>query len=206
MAENKTRIRKEIKDMLASSKSEELEIQSEKICTSFLQSNLYKQSELILSYMPMSKEASPLAITKTALQDGKTVALPRVVPFTSNMDFYIIQKDCGLLSQLKRGSWNILEPNENCVNVFPFIESFKKITVIVPGLAFTKEGNRLGHGKGYYDIYISRLLKKIEESGSFLTLAGICFDFQIVSSIPCEAHDIQMQVVIAPYKTYSAKE
>ncbi|MBQ1593805.1 MAG: 5-formyltetrahydrofolate cyclo-ligase, partial [Treponema sp.] len=158
----------------------------------------YKESDAILSYMPMPKEASPLSITEAALKDGKALALPRVLPNTSIMDFYLIKKDLPLQSQLTKGSWNIDEPSACCENFLPLVGKFNKITVIVPGVAFTKDGLRLGHGKGFYDIYIKRLLEKCRETESSVTLAGLCFDFQLLPELPCESHDIKMNLILSP--------
>ena len=58
---------------------------------------------------------------------------------------------------------------------------------IIPGMAFTLSGDRLGRGKGYYD----RLLPKLS-----CPLIGLAFPFQIVDAIPCEPHDIRMTEVI----------
>ncbi len=60
--------------------------------------------------------------------------------------------------------------------------------IIVPGVAFDKTGNRLGRGKGYYD----RILKT---SGAFKV--GVCFGFQLLESVPVEAHDVPVDLVIA---------
>ena len=196
MPKTKPQIRKEIKEALLLKDQRDLAIESNKICSAFLQTKLYKESDAILSYMPMPKEASPLCITEAALKDGKALALPRVVPNSNIMDFYLIKKDIPLQSQLTKGAWNIDEPSSSCENFFPFIGKFKRITVIVPGVAFTKEGERLGHGKGFYDIYIKRFLEKCHETEIAVTLAGLCFDFQVLPFIPCEGHDVKMDIML----------
>ncbi|MBQ1727166.1 MAG: 5-formyltetrahydrofolate cyclo-ligase [Treponema sp.] len=198
MPKTKPQVRKEIRELLASKCAQDLASQSNKICSAFLQTKFYKEADAILSYMPMPKEASPHSITEAALKDGKTVALPRVVPNSNTMDFYLIKKDLPLQSQLTKGSWNIDEPSACCENIFPLVGKFKKITVIVPGVAFTKDGLRLGHGKGFYDIYIKRLLEKCRETESSVTLAGLCFDFQLLPELPCESHDIKMNLILSP--------
>ena len=64
--------------------------------------------------------------------------------------------------------------------------------VLVPGVAFSANGNRLGRGGGYYD----RLL----ENYSGYTI-GAAFDFQLVKDVPCDAHDISLHAVVTPSKT-----
>ena len=71
----------------------------------------------------------------------------------------------------------------------PFYDIHEIDLAIIPGVAFDKENNRMGRGKAYYD----KILKQIK-GRSFLI--GICFDFQIVGSVPVEEHDIPMDKVI----------
>jgi len=65
--------------------------------------------------------------------------------------------------------------------------------MIVPGCAFTRSGNRLGYGKGYYDTYLSRYQKTFN---SLPFTIGICFDRQIFDQLPIEAHDVSVNKVI----------
>lgn len=80
------------------------------------------------------------------------------------------------------GDFNILEPQNE-----PYQGTFDLI--IVPGVAFDRNGNRIGRGKGYYDRFLSQHLgvKRI----------GICFDFQLVAEVPTEPLDIRMDEVIS---------
>jgi 5-formyltetrahydrofolate cyclo-ligase len=65
--------------------------------------------------------------------------------------------------------------------------------MIVPGVAFTESGHRLGHGRGYYDSYLERCL--LHPQGPPFTL-GLGFKQQIVSNIPCDDHDVKLDEVI----------
>ena len=82
---------------------------------------------------------------------------------------------------LAKGSFNIPEPQNN-----PYKGNFDLI--IVPGMAFDKQGNRLGRGKGYYDRFLvnNKNVYKI----------GICFDFQFLDVIPSEDHDQKIDEII----------
>lgn len=85
---------------------------------------------------------------------------------------------------LSIGSYGILEPrigkirktNPKDIDLF-----------IVPGVAFDKYGNRVRHGKGYYD----RLLEKTKS-----TIVGLCFEFQLVEKIPIEPHDKPVDIIL----------
>ncbi len=84
--------------------------------------------------------------------------------------------------ELKIGKFGILEPTT------VLLPSTALDLIICPGLAFTREGLRLGQGGGYYD----RALSKIPHLKSI----GVCFDFQIQESLPYEEHDLSMDQVI----------
>jgi len=59
---------------------------------------------------------------------------------------------------------------------------------LVPGLAFDRMGKRLGRGKGYYDRYFDHHRKVLK--------IGICFSGQLFENVPCEPHDVQMDVIV----------
>jgi 5-formyltetrahydrofolate cyclo-ligase len=65
---------------------------------------------------------------------------------------------------------------------------------LIPGLAFSKEGLRLGRGKGYYDRYLSqRECIKI----------GLCFDEQMIEQVPADPHDVKMDYVVSEHGVYA---
>ena len=87
------------------------------------------------------------------------------------------------MNELKIGSFGIAEPTG------PLFTDYAKIDfVAVPGMAFDKNGHRLGRGKGYYD----RLLPKLTNAYK----AGICFPYQVVDEVPVEPTDITMDGII----------
>ncbi len=194
----KKEVRAWVKKIIAAMPLEEQALESEKKCKKFLQSPAYKECDLLLSYMAMKNECDPLKINLTSLADNKKLALPRVREKSSFMDFYTISNKKELSLQLQEGLWGIREPFENKEHLFECDASFfqKKICVIVPGFAFTKEGGRLGRGKGFYDIYLASLLEKARLCNASVTLLGFCFDCQILQSIPLSGQDIRMDYVL----------
>ena len=62
--------------------------------------------------------------------------------------------------------------------------------VLVPGMAFDGDGNRLGRGKGYYDRFLKTLAAPRPQ------LIGVCFDFQKVDVVPTEPTDVKVDVVV----------
>ena len=137
------------------------------------------------------------------MKQNKIVAVPKVVPRTQKMNFYILDNSIEISEQLKTGSFGINEPvakKENLFNAENFMQ--KKICVVVPGVAFGRKGQRLGHGMGFYDIYLSDLKKKCAQNNCSLFLAGLCFDFQIKENIPVDENDIFMDSVFSDKKYY----
>lgn len=65
--------------------------------------------------------------------------------------------------------------------------------IILPGVAFTTDGKRLGHGKGYYDQY-QHDLSKLQEKRP--TTIAIAFKEQVVDEVPCHEHDVILDMVL----------
>ncbi|MCE9611799.1 MAG: 5-formyltetrahydrofolate cyclo-ligase [Chthoniobacter sp.] len=114
--------------------------------------------------------------------DSRTFCYPRLTGET--LEFVAVQS----LEDLAPAAWNpnIREPQIRDENIVP---PSGMDLILVPGLAFTRDGRRLGRGGGYYD----RLLAA--RAPHTVTL-GICFDLQIVSALPTEPHDQCVDAVI----------
>ena len=85
---------------------------------------------------------------------------------------------------LKKGMFSIMEP-ENKIE-YPY----EKALMLVPGRAFSIKNERLGRGKGFYDRYIRENRRRIHT-------IGICFSFQLFSSLPMAEHDQRVDIVIS---------
>lgn len=107
----------------------------------------YQHADTIFAYVSTEIEIDTFHILKDALQSGKTVAVPRCVPGTRQMEFYKIDA----LQDLVKGAFGILEPPENPQKK---LENLESGLCIVPALCYDKEGYRLGYGGGYYDRFL----------------------------------------------------
>ncbi len=131
-------------------------------------------SDHILLYHSLPDELSTIAFIEK-WQAQKHIYLPRV----NGDDLDILPYD---KSQLAHGSFNIEEPmGDDTVDIS------KIEMIVVPGVAFDCNGNRVGRGKGYYD----RLLEQ-----THATTIGVGYGFQLVNNIPAEPHDIAVDYVI----------
>ena len=107
----------------------------------------------------------------------KRILLPVVVGDDLELRLYTGPED------LNPGAYGIEEPTGELFTDYADIDF-----IAVPGVAFDRNGNRLGRGKGYYD----RLLPRIPSAHK----AGICFPFQLVEEVPAEPFDIRMDEII----------
>ena len=181
----KGEFRKQVKNLLNSSK-ELFPQASEKICNQLLTLDLYKSSSIILSYMALDDEVNLSMLMEQALKDGKKVYIPRIIPDSSQMDFY----EKTALSDIN--IYGIQEPEKNA-RKFEIRKYDDEILILTPGRAFSKNGGRLGRGKGYYDTYLARLKEK---NAGNLKVIGIAFDLQVFNELPLEKHDEKMDYLV----------
>lgn len=199
----KNELRKLLKSELSAVSADEKVDASKKACSLFFEFVMKNDFDIVLSYIDLINEISPLEMNRALMMQNKIVAVPKVVPKTQNMNFYILDNSIEISEQVKTGSFGINEPvakKENLFNAENFMQ--KKICVVVPGVAFGRKGQRLGHGMGFYDIYLSDLKKKCAQNNCSLFLAGLCFDFQIKENIPVDENDIFMDSVFSDKKYY----
>ncbi len=134
------------------------------------------QEKTVLSFVSKPEEIDTSLLNEAILSYG-TLVLPRVEE--NQLVLYYVSS----LSQLQLSAWGILEPNPSlCVECPPHDLDI----AFIPGVGFDKLGNRLGYGKGFYD----RLLKQVS-----CRLIGLCFEEQLVSSIPTLPFDSPMTEV-----------
>lgn len=88
------------------------------------------------------------------------------------------------MSRMRQGKYGIWEPDGA-----EYWEDWEEIgLVVVPGLAFDRAGNRLGHGKGYYDRFLKCLPAR---------RLGLCFPFLLLDEVPHDALDCPMDAVVS---------
>lgn len=160
--------------------SEVLE-KSERIKERVFHMDEFKDSKIILFYISYDNEVYTHDIIKESLKIKKQV----VVPKTDVNKSTILCSSLNKWEDLVVGTYNILEPRQDCLNEVT-LESIDLI--IIPGIAFDCKGNRIGHGMGYYD----RLLKKKINAHRI----GLAFEFQIAKDILSEQHDVKVEKIV----------
>ncbi|MCL2402881.1 MAG: 5-formyltetrahydrofolate cyclo-ligase [Coriobacteriia bacterium] len=142
------------------------------------------------SYAPSKGEPNPNGFLDLLESRGRVrpnMAFPRVAGKGKlSMHF-------ALLEDLLPGSFGIPEPGMD----MPLVSAEDIAVMLVPGVAFDLQGNRLGYGKGYYDQLLAPLLKKQLKCP---LLVGISFEETVFDQLPSESHDIKMDYIITPQK------
>ena len=143
----------------------------------------------ILFFAPMPDELDIWPVLELSLALGTACALPF---FDTGKKIYGAKEIKKLATDIVTGKFGVREPATDCAEI-P-LDKFD--LVLVPGMAFDLDGNRLGRGRGFYD----RLL--IEASG---VKCGVCYDIQLLESIPAEPHDARVDFVLTPGKCVNAR-
>lgn len=173
----KAALRAAMKKTVAAMPADERMRQSAAVCGSIARRKEFIEADTVLVYSAMEGECDPAALVRTARAMGKEVVYPKCEG--DELGLYLADE-----GQLVPGAFGIMEPGEGCKSIR--IEDVD--IAIVPGVAFDGKGSRLGRGKGYYD----RLLKN-----SKVIKVGICFNEQLLNSLPTEAHDGRMDIIAA---------
>ena len=153
-------------------------VKSNIIFNKIINDEVFNSSKVIGMYYSLKSEVDTHALIEYALDIGKIVCLPKIVK--DNMKFYKI--DYG--TRLKKSKFGVLEPPSKKENL---VTTDDIDLLIVPGVCFGKDRNRIGFGKGYYDKYISN---------NYINTIGLCFSEQIVDYINCDSHDVKINKVI----------
>lgn len=109
----------------------------------------YRQADIVLSYASFRSEVSTEKINEWILADNKQLFLPRTYAYRHRMEFYRVTD----LSLLEAGYQGILEPKESEPPLL-LLPDGKNVLMLMPGVAFDENGNRIGYGGGYYDRYL----------------------------------------------------
>ncbi len=140
-----------------------------------------------LAYLPINNEVDTRPLITELMSRQKKVFAPRCDPAREGcMDYYLIRD----FSALKPGYCGIAEPCPDSSDLF--INNGQALCIL-PGLAFDRQGYRLGYGLGFFDRYLNSLV------GPKPFLTGFAYNFQVVESLPVDDWDMPVDMVINEY-------
>ncbi|MCH5211123.1 MAG: 5-formyltetrahydrofolate cyclo-ligase [Oscillospiraceae bacterium] len=174
----KEKLRLEMREKRRALSKDIIQKSSAEICRQLFTLDEVKTAKSVCVFLSAFNEPDTMGIIKQLWQSGKKVSAPVSDTETNTLSLFQIES----IEDLHKGAYGIPEPSKSK----PVSEEDIDV-ILVPGLAFDKKGGRMGFGKGYYD----RLLAK-----SRAMRIGLCYDFQLMDSIPTEEHDINMNYII----------
>lgn len=175
--EEKRNIRKEVLEARKRIPELMIEQRSGIICKELVQTEEYQKARSIWVYVSMPREVQTFPLIEAAWEDQKTVAVPKVVGSDTLQFVELTSYD-----QLEEGYFHVLEPSFG-----PRAEDDTAL-VVMPGVAFDLEGNRIGYGKGFYDRFLT-------EHPSHPTVA-FSFDFALMEQVPSTKEDVKPDMII----------
>lgn len=180
MREEKLRLRKQIIEHMNSLSEERYTTLSEQIAASLYAQKEWVEAKTIGITLSMENEVNTYPIIEKAWGEGKKVVVPKCNKGTRTMSFRKISN----FDQLETVYMNLREPIPALTEE---VNADEIDLQIVPGVAYTERGERIGYGGGYYDRYL------VHYKGKALSLA---YSFQMVEHIPVEPFDKNVEKII----------
>ena len=156
---------------------EEIQAKSRILVEKFVQTDYYRQASTIYGYLPYNQEVRTVALLEQAIRDGKRVAVPKV--YGEEMKFHYLTD----LTRVETGYAGIPEP----IGDEPVAKDSTSL-VLMPGMAFDREGHRIGYGGGFYDKFLA-------DEPNHPTVA-LCYDFQVLPKLETEEFDVPVDLVL----------
>ncbi|EDW09443.1 5-formyltetrahydrofolate cyclo-ligase [Drosophila mojavensis] len=189
----KVALRKRMKEVLSCLTPEIIARQSEAVTERVLRNEAFRQAQRVSIYLSTSNELDTTAIIREMFRLEKMVFVPTYQGTKMKM---VRLRDMNEYEGLPLTKWNIKQPDfkdsrEDAMTNGHGIDLF-----IVPGVAFTRSGDRMGHGMGYYDKYLKQHAEKYPHKKT--TIMALALNEQIVSNeeLPMEDHDVRLNCVI----------
>jgi len=171
----KARLRKQFLDARDALSLDFIKITTKQIQDNLRKIDFFRSAKSIGAYYSIGSEVHTQDILQEILNAGKQLSLPKVVKND------LVFKKITSFSELEPGNFSVMEPKDRC-------EDVKDLDVIiVPAIALTRDGFRLGYGFGYYDKFLH---------GKKLKTIALSYAKQIIKSFPRDDHDIKMNCIV----------
>lgn len=174
---DKRALRAELRARLAALDADYISESDETIFQKVISLPQYLCAMRIFAYCSIGREVGTHAIIRHALSVGKTVCLPVVIG--KEMVFYPVTEE----TAFQKGPFGIPQPTPSLRPEHPLQGDL----MLMPGLSFTRSGERMGQGGGYYDRYLA---------AHEIYTVGLCRRAMLSESLPTQAHDRRADFVI----------
>ena len=174
---DKKELRRQIREKKRLMTDQQIESASARLGQLLADTSQYRQAKTVYGYLPYNQEIRTTPMLVRALGEGKRVAVPKI--YGDEMKFIYLND----LAKVEKNRWGIPEPVEDAP-----VGDDPHALVLMPGLAFDKQGNRIGYGGGFYD-------KFLQTEPEHPTLA-LCYGFQVLEKLETEEFDIPVDCVL----------
>jgi 5-formyltetrahydrofolate cyclo-ligase len=166
--------------------------------TSLMSLPEYQRAATVLWYLDCRSELRTRQVLPRALDSNKRIVVPYCTvdeAGANKLGLWLLES----MSELIIGKWKILEPpRDRWGTEGKEVEPTNIDLVIVPGVAFSRQGGRMGNGQGYYD----RLLAQVRPD---CTLIGLCYECQLFDDLIVGPHDVFMDKVVTEAAVYDGR-
>lgn len=176
---NKEELRARFRELERQRSPEQVASASRAVCEALSNLPLFRQARCIGAYLSLPTEIGTGEILEAAWRQGATVCVPYFRPESGDYGLSRLDRD----SPLREGRWHLREPEHPEPMDPPQLD-----LILVPGVAFDRQGGRLGHGGGHYDRLLVRVARPLR--------LGLAFQDQVVDHLPEEDHDQGVQAIL----------
>lgn len=176
---NKTLLRQKCRNLRDSFGEKIIENASMAASELFSKTEVFEKADIILFYYPIKNEISPMPLIEMTQKMGKKIAFPICNTEQNTLSFRTVNS----IDELIPSHFGIPEPPSS--NETPIWT--ERTIVIVPALAFSKDGQRLGYGKGFYDKFLREFMG---------ISVGFSYSSLVLDSIPIDKHDIPLKMIV----------
>ena len=150
----------------------------------------WREASVVCGYASVRGELNTTPILRRAVAEGKTVALPVTITDASEGRMIFRSLPDGDLDRLTAARFGIPEPDETCPALS--LSELSGALILVPALAFDREGYRLGYGGGYYD----RFLRELSDASISASAVGLSLSACVVPVLPRNSYDIPVHIIL----------
>lgn len=176
------------RDELPIATKEELD---DKIFNQLVSSQFFTRAKAIFIFVSFQSEVDTHRVIQHALVNGKIICVPKIRSKAMGIEIYQIDG----LDQLKTGYYGVLEPIDGC----PAVDKNDIDLILVPGLAFDRQGGRIGYGAGFYDRFFMTLEHHVDK-------IAMGYSFQLFPKVPTDSWDVKINGIITDQEMLMLKE